>query len=732
MNKWSIGLAASTALLPVPALAQAANASAPAAAAPDADAPDAAQEIVVTAQKRSERLRDVPAAITAVTSASLQELNAAKLDDYVARIPGLTVSQVGGASAATQLSIRGITTGSGGNPTVGIYIDESPFGASTIYGGYTVPDLDPQDLQRVEVLRGPQGTLYGAGSLGGLLKYVTADPDPTRFFGRFQVDGSAIDGGGEGYGVRAAANIPLSDDLALRISGYNRLDPGYVDNVLTGERNINDMRFYGGRVALGWQSGDWKVRLSGLFQHYDGNAPVVDYDSTTFKPFYGDLKQSRVPDSTNVKQDVGAVSLLVEGDLGFATLTSASAYNRQKMQFDNDYSPILSPSLAPVFGIPTLGFVSVSPVKVEKFTQELRLASPATNRLSWQLGLFYTRETQNALGDVVPIDSETGAVIDGLPNIGRSDLGASFREVAVFGDMTYHFSSAFDVTAGLRYSRNQQHNLTITSGLIYGDSTNNVRSRDSAMTFLINPRLRLDENTMLYARIASGFRPGGPNSVTPALPQSYAPDKVTDYEIGLKSELFGRSLSLELSGYWIDWRDIQIQRIAPELAASYIDNGPTAVSKGIEASASWRPVRGLEIYGNIAYNDAHLTEDLPTNSAIGVSGDRLPLSARWSGAAGASYSLPLFGAWNGSLGVDWRHVGARLGAFPNAGQVRYQLPSYDVVDLRAGISDDRWSFSIYAKNIGDERGQGADINLGLTRVSVIQPRTFGVSAAVKF
>ena len=181
------------------------------------------------------------------------------------------------AQASTQITIRGITTGPGGNPTVGVYIDDSPFGGSGLFGGYTVPNLDPQDLARVEVLRGPQGTLYGAGSLGGLLKYVTAEPDPTHLFGRVQVDGSTVDGGDQGYAVRGAVNAPINDKLALRVSGYTREDPGYVDDVLTGEDDFNDFRVYGGRAALGWQvSDDWKARLS-AYQYQKGAGPLVQY-----------------------------------------------------------------------------------------------------------------------------------------------------------------------------------------------------------------------------------------------------------------------------------------------------------------------------------------------------------------------------------------------------------------------------------------------------------------------
>ncbi len=732
MNRCWMALAASMALWAVPVLGQTVPANDPPPPASEREAPDSLDEIVVTAQKRTERLKDVPAAVTAVTAASLQERNAAKLDDYVAHVPGLLVAQAGGASGATQLAIRGITTGTGGNPTVGVYIDESPFGGSTGYGAYTVPDLDPQDLARVEVLRGPQGTLYGAGSLGGLLKYVTADPDPTRFFGRVQMDGSMVDGGGSGYGIRAAANVPLGETVALRVSGYDRRDPGYIDNVLTGDNDINATRFDGGRAALAWQlNGSWKLRASALYQHYSGSAPIVDYSSTTFQTAFGDLKQSRAPGTTNVHQNVGAYSLLVEGDLGFATFTSASTYNRQTMLFHIDFSPVLSPVLAPLFGIPTLGFKNASPVSLSKYSQEFRLASPTTDRLSWQLGTFYTHEKQNAFSEIVNIDRLTGAPINGLPLIGAATGAFKFEEVAVFGDATYRFNPAFDITAGLRYSKNKQRVRNTNAGLLFGDSTFETPSKDDDLTFLVSSSLHLNQDTMIFARVASGYRPGGPNATYPGVPETYGSDKVTDYELGLKSDLLERALSLEVSGFWIDWRNIQIQRVA---IGSYVDNGPSAVSRGFEASAVWRPVRGIEFYGNLAYTDAHLTKDLPTGSALGETGDRLALTPRRAAAAGATYTAALFGDWNGNLGVDWRYVGERAGAFPNAGP-RFQMAHYDTVDLRAGVYNDRWSFTVYAKNVGDGRGESADVTLpgtGLTSVSVIQPRTFGVSASGKF
>jgi outer membrane receptor protein involved in Fe transport len=698
-------------------------------------APDASsvEEVVVTAQKRTELLKNVPASVTAVTSSSLQDAGAAKLDDYVAKIPGLTVSNVSMANASTQLTIRGVTTGVGGNPTVGVYIDDSPFGASTLFGGFIVPDLDPQDLARVEVLRGPQGTLYGAGSLGGLLKYVTAAPDPSHVFGRMEVDGSTVEGGDQGYGLRASANLPINDTLALRVSGYDRRDPGYVDNVLTGQDNINDTDAYGGRASLGWQiNPDWKVRLSALYQHQEGAGPIVDYDPVTFRPAFGDLNQSH-PAGTGVdRQAIAAYNLEVEGRLGdFATITSATAYDRQRLHLNVDYSPVVTPAIAAIFGVPNVAAAIDQPVGVDKFVQEVRIASPAEDRLSWQVGGFYTHEHTTTTAAFVTTDPLSGAPVGGFPLLYNSHITSNFEEAAAFGDATYRFSRTFDITGGVRYSHNTQHNRTVNDGLFNGGFSDIVgTSSDSSVTWLVNPRFHLNDDTMIYGRLATGYRPGGPNAGFPGTPTSYGPDKVTNYELGLKSDLFDRRLSVELSAYWIDWKDIQVQELSP--FGSYIGNGPSAISKGFEAASTWRPVRGLQIYGDLAYQDAYVTQDFPSGGVVALNGDRLPFTPLWSGAIGGDYRFPLFARWDGQVGADWRHVGRTAGSFNNPGIPRFEHPAYDVVDLRAGISDGRWSLMLFARNIGDERGQTADLNLGLAKVAVIQPRTFAISLSTSF
>jgi outer membrane receptor protein involved in Fe transport len=702
-----------------------------------ADAPAAAattvQEIVVTADKRPELAKNVPASITAVPASTLRDIGAANLDDYVQLVPGLTVSNVSMATGSTQLTIRGVTTGPGGNPTVGVYVDDAPFGTSTGLGGYTIPDLDPQDLARVEVLRGPQGTLYGAGAMGGLLKYVTADPDPTHVFGRLEADYSSTDHGGDGWGVRGGVNLPLGDSLALRLSGYDRQDPGYVDNVLTGQNNVNRTDVYGGRAALGWAiDQDWKARLSAIYQSQKGAGPLVEYGSITFKPLYGDLKESDAIDSDIDRQKLQAYSLDIEGKLGsFASFTSSTAYDRQDMNLAVDYTPLVTGLIAGVFGVPNAGLSVVDDVGVDKFTQEFRLASPEDNKLSWLVGAYYTHE-QTSVAFASPVFNEfTGAPITGLPTFLSGGLSAKFQEEAVFGDVTYHFTPAFDVTAGLRYSHNDQRDVTVTGGILTAPSNANVTSSDSSTTFLLTPRWHVNEDTMVYARIATGYRPGGPNTGIGGTPLTYGPDHTTNYEIGVKTDLDDHRISLDADAYWIDWKNIQVEEASA--FGSYIANGSAAVSRGVEGSVEWRPTAPLTLFANLAYQDAYVTEAFPAGGAAAQPGDRLPLTPTWSGTVGGEYVFPLFASWNGRIGADWHYVGRTEGSFPNPGAPRFEHPAYDVADLHAGVSNDQWRLMLYAKNIGDARGQTADLNLGaFTRVSIIQPRTVGLSLSRTF
>jgi outer membrane receptor protein involved in Fe transport len=529
--------------------------------------------------------------------------------------------------------------------------------------------------------------------------------------------------------------MPINERLALRVSGYDRDDPGYVDDVLTGEDNVNDFRVYGGRASLLWLVNDgWKVRLSALYNYQKGSGPIVQYDPFTFRPAYGDLKNAFAVGTNVNEQKLAAYNLEIEGRLGgFATLTSSTGYDRQTMNMGVDYTELVGPLIQAFFGIPGVGAsIDDRPVGVDKFVQEVRLASPADARLAWQVGGFYTHEHTNVLSDLPLFDAVSGAPVTGLPNFFTGESDTRFEEVAGFGDVTYHLTPAFDITGGVRYSHNNQHFVTTADGVINGGhSFADVKSDDSSVTWLVNPRYHIAEDTMVYARIATGYRPGAPNTGVAGTPLTYGPDKVTNYEVGLKSDLFDRRVSIEGSLYWIDWKDIQLQEVSPA-GISYIANGGSAVSRGFDLTGEWRPLAGLQLYANAAWQDTYLTRAFPAGGQVGAKGDPLPLTPKWSGALGGAYSFPLSARWSGQLGADWRLVGKTLGAFPNPGFPRFEHPAYDVLDLRAGVSNDRWTLMVYARNVGDSRGQTADLNIGLTRVTLIQPRTYALSLSTTF
>jgi iron complex outermembrane receptor protein len=705
-------------------------------AAPDEDAA-MVDEVIVTASKREERLKDVPSSVTALGGASLLRQNAVKFEDYAARVPGLTVQNVSIAGGLNQITLRGITTGFGGTPTVGLYVDDTPFGASAGVGSSSsAPDLDPADLERVEVLRGPQGTLYGAGAMGGLIKFVTRDPSTAGFSGRLQADALTTDGGGDGWALRGSANLPLSENLAMRISGYTREDPGFVDDPVHGETDVNANRFSGARMSLLWTPSDaTKVRLSALIQHQenDGSA-TVDIDSVTFKPLLPDLQQSHAPGTDTLDTTMKLYGLRVTHDFGWAELLSVSSWSENTLDTRVDFSPSFGGLLFALFGAENAGATIHTVNKLTKFTQEFRLTSPSANRLFWQAGLLYTDEKVDAIQSIDPVDATTGAHLV-LPTVYEGGVDFTFREAAAFGTLGYKFTDQFDISVGGRVSRNDQHSIETGSGVLAG-AGGSAKSHDTSFTFLVTPRYRVNEDLMVYGRIASGYRPGGPNLSVAGADPSVGPDTLVNYEVGVKADLFEKAVSLELSAFLIDWKDIQVLQLTAD-GLGYQGNAAKARSRGVEASALYRPFRGLQIAGNVTYLDAYLTQALTAPlSLVGRDGEQLPSAPRWAGSLSVDYDFQLGGDWSGFVGASWRYTGDRKGDFRSIfapSRPRAELEAYDAIDLRAGVKYRQWALSAYAKNIADERGYIAAFPQGnVTSVSLTQPRTFGLTLSTEF
>ncbi|HEY2622271.1 MAG TPA: TonB-dependent receptor, partial [Dyella sp.] len=700
--------------------------------------------VMVTANKREERLQVVPMAVTALSGDDLRRQGANSFADYAAQIPGLNL--ISTSAGQTQLVLRGITSGSSqANSSVSTYIDDAPYGSSTVYsaGSLLTPDIDPADIERIEVLRGPQGTLYGSNSLGGLVKFVTTPPDSTRTYGRASVDYTSVDGGGSGFAERAMFNLPLVEGkLALRVNAYDRDDPGYIDNVATGKKEVNEAKVSGGRAQLLWTPTDKvSVNLSALAQNLRGDGLAntgVEVDPATLKPIYGYQKQSRAAGTGLLAIQYRLYDLSVNADFGWAKLVSSSSYGSQKVDQTGDVTAAYGPLLNPVFGLDNGGYSVTQPITLGKFTQELRLESPAEQLLAWRAGVFYTRESTTNHQTVNVFDATTGVPID-LPSLGDISIGPGiFKEWAGYADVTWHATSQLSVLVGARQTHDSTSYSQVSSGLLTGAADFTTRSSDNPTTYLFNPSYRFTDNLMAYVRVASGFRPGGANvGVPPGLgaPLTFAPDKLTSYELGFKSTLLDQRMTFEADAFYIDWSQIQLTTVNANFA--YLSNGGKAKSQGLEGSWKYAPVRGLVLSANATWTDAALTADTPPG-LYGYNGDRLPWVPKWNATVGAEYDFPLGSGWSGFVGGSYNYVGRRESDFLSVPGPRISVPGYHGIDLHAGTYIGNWTIKGYVKNLTNQRGitslasettdpQGSPFN-----AAYVPPRTVGVTLGLDF
>ncbi len=728
MNKGLFGVASMVAVIAaMPVQAQ------------EAGAIEAAGEIVVTAQKRVQNVQDVPISISVVSGEELQEQGSASLVDYAGYVPGMNVSN-GGTPGQTTITLRGVAP-LNASQTVGIYLDDAPVGSSALYnraGQFTI-DLMPYDLERIEVLKGPQGTLYGASSIGGLVKYVTVQPDTREFKVRAGVEGFTIkDAGSLGWGGQVYVNAPIATDtLAISGSFAWRKTPGWVDSVNNAAlKDQNDYEQRGGRAALLWQpTPELSVKLAGIWQSLDSDGNglyAADLDGNRLGN--GHSFNNYVPESYDV--DLDYYSATIDYDFGAATLTSATTYSKTQSRQVQDASY----AFGVLFPLLTGGAIDpgITPFSLDlglkKWTQEVRLASPSGGRFEWLVGGFFTDEETSNSQLVRSFDMD-GNVIVPLDPLAIVGLPATYKEYAVFGNATFKLSERFEVTGGLRWARNEQTFTQISSGAIVPSANDPGESAESVWTFSVSPQFHINEDAMLYARVATGYRPGGPNVIVPNVPPSVDADRMTNYEVGLKADFADRMVSVDAAFFWMDWTDIQVTRAFGGVSGGA--NGGKATSKGFEGSLALRPAPGLTISATGSYTDASLSEDVPDIS--GLDGDRLPAVPKFSGALRADYAFELGGGNRGSFGAGIRHASNRLSLVESDPLVA-RAKAYTSVDLNASVTfDDHWTLRAYARNLLDNKGEMARSTLadGLNQpsflaISPLQPRTIGVALDMAF
>jgi iron complex outermembrane receptor protein len=714
------------------------------------------QEIVVTAQKKEERLQDVPVPVTVLDAQTLANNGENRLQDYFATVPGLNLNSFGNGN--TNISIRGLSTGAATTPTVGVIIDDVPFGSTSglANGSLLYPDVDPGDLARIEVLRGPQGTLYGADSIGGLINFVTVDPSPSDLSGRVQVLGDDVEHGAFGGGVRGSINVPLSQSIAVRASAFAREDPGYIDNIETGERNINRANVTGGRLSALWQLSDTaSLKLGAMLQNTDGHGSGIGvFGNTLPAPIVlGTLQQTAMRGTLGYSNKLGVYTAKLKVKLGNLDFTSISGYGTYSHSDTGDVSSgFLAGFAQSTLGLPAgvSGVSGGNSPESRKFSQEFRLSSASDQRIEWLAGAFYTHEYSPFLQNYVATNPLTGSPV---AQIGNFNFPTTLSEYALFGDLTVHFTGQFDIQVGARESWNRQvynetdsgpyvavYEAPYSSPLVYPTE----RTSANSFTYLVTPRFKISPDLMVYARLATGYRLGGPNysAFLGNLPLRFNPDTTTNYELGAKGDFVDHILTVDASAYYIDWKDIQLNLVNPVTQFTYFGNGGTAKSQGLELSVETRPARGLTIAANASLNDAELTQNLPVSAAaIGSAGDRLPYSSRFSGNLSLNQDIGLANESTLFFGGSIAYVGAREGEFVStsapSGTLRFSLPAYAQVNLSAGARRNSWTANLFVNNVGDKRGVLQETAPwgavgGGSSVIYIQPRTVGASIAKRF
>jgi iron complex outermembrane recepter protein len=697
---------------------------------------DQLEEVVVTAQKRDERLIDTPQSVSVLSAKDIAKLGATQFSDFANTVPGLSFNT--GGAGATNVTLRGVTTGADVNVTVGTYVDEVPYGISGAFAQNTYSSLDVGlfDIDRIEVLRGPQGTLYGASTVGGLIKYVTKAPDTTNFGGDVQTGVSSTQSGGVNYNVAAAVNLPIvTDKAAVRLSGYETHDGGYIDNVALGQIDVNRSNIYGGRLDLLLTPTDrLNVRVVGFLQDITRDGDATANYSLDGAQTYGSLGQYR-KFAEPWDQQFRLVSATVNYDAGPVKLTSISSYQTVRNNYSLDvsslYVPVFATCPGPCLPLSAVGYQIHT--GTDKVTEELRLASTGEHTLDWLVGGFYTHESTSNNEN---LEGLTAAGLPSPANLFTFSVPSTYEELAAFGDLTWHVTSKFDATGGVRYSHDSQEKVQIGSGL-FGSSQPQTTSDEGVVTYLANARYHFTNQEVGYVRFATGYRPGGPNFVSfnpithvPNGQPTFESDQLYSYEAGFKAETDDRRFGIDVAGYYIDWRNIQIMVSSGGFTGIANAAGGAKIT-GAELTLTARPITALTMTGAFAYQDARLKEAVPSLQA--AAGERLPNVPRGTVALNADYQVPFWNV-NPTVGATFRYVGDRYSSFDaSTGYPQYRLPEYTALDLRTGVTINSVGLQLYVHNVTDQRGQlGVLFGQFGNRVAIMEPRTVGISADVHF
>ncbi len=739
-----------------------------------ADGSGMLEEIVVTARKRTESVQNIPASVGVYSKEALDNLAITKVEDYAIRTPSISMISIG--PGTQYLFIRGASDGS--NPEVpsnsvsGFFMNDV---SVSYFGG--IPDLHAYDLERIEVLNGPQGTLYGSGSMSGAVRLIPSRPDPTAFSGGIDIDGSRFAGGSsanhteEGY-----VNIPLGNGkTAIRVSAFHEKQGGFINNLLrtrdwkngTSSTNAewarddyNTQTFKGGRIALLHNiNEDWRFTMSADYQEQVHNG-AWDHDPAR----YGDLNVARFGPEWGDNYNTIAQAKL-EGDVGIGDLTYIAGYYKTRYNTTTEYSEYVqyvnigstTADYVQQFSCADFYFVGCNvPLEyaeyrsdTKRLTQELRLQSKGDGRLNWIVGGYYEK-TNNTYSNFYRVP---GIQHDGAPAKALIDYygGEPFpeewysgatrsdeRQTALFGEANYALTDRWRVTAGARWfearADGNGYGKYFYQPLEYTPS----EGKWSKATFRAGLEYKPRESQLYYFSFSQGFRPGVINTGLdnyPAVPKQTTPDTLNNYELGWKTEYDKGRYRWNGSFYVTEWKDFQTAvfdfAIAP---TTFYANIGSARIIGMETSVEARPTQGLTLSLSASYNDSQIVNNTYANPDFPVAArERLPSVPYLKASAAVRYEWPVFTSHRAFVQFDQSHTGSMQSSLDlNA---RSLQPAYDIGSLRVGVdqSEGRWSAEAYVSNITNERAV-VFINTYLydSRITTNAPRAVGLRLKYRF
>jgi outer membrane receptor protein involved in Fe transport len=722
------------------------------------------QEVVVTATRREERIQDVPISITAFQQEELTEKGIVGYEGIARETPGVVLNRP--TQNFNNFTSRGIATnGYNANlqSSVAVYIDELP--VSTI-GNTTVVDPNLFDVERVEFLRGPQGTLFGSGSLSGALRILTKSPN----LGGYDWSGLVDFGLTGSDSLRQRYNLMLNapivrDKFGVRAVGFYRHEDGYLDNVGTGKHNSNTLVDWGGRAIALWRPTDrLSIRILGSYEDSDPK------DSSLTSPSLGREKRvSDQPDRFTGKQTI--LNGTLEYEFDFAKLTSSSTYSDFDQRFYVDLAGTFPaqpayPGAPIAFGLDADAYDKV-------FVQETRLVSSLDGPFQFTVGGFYLRRRRDVdyfYRSSPEFLEERG--LTGLPDqyYQKQYTHQISKELAGFGELTYRFSDKFWLTGGMRYGRTTAQGFTEEGGYLataFGfnyytyallnipvnfttftpyQATKGVKAKGSKPSWKLSATYKPSPELTTYATFATGFRApivnafaGRPSLVDDTdiiIPDGASSDSLKSYEIGAKGRWLGGRLTANVAAYWIDWSNIQAQANRVSDSVQFATNIGAARSRGLELELGYVPARDVFIGVNGAYNDSKITKLSPEEAAISgaVLGHRLS-APRFQGSLYASYGFDLSSTTKGTLAANVQYVGPYNSSFPNTpGKPTVPLSTFGRTDgyvntnLSFGIKHRDITAQLYVENVFDDHSVvyiHPEAFL-VSRFGTLRPRTVGI------